>query len=78
MTRWRWAWVAWGVVFFAIEIPASLNRVNGDTLSEQVWAFLGFRNPLGTGVWLRRCLMGGFWVWLTAHFFFELDGERKQ
>lgn len=73
---WLTLWSLWGVVFFAIEIPAVLNKVPGDTLSEHVWRFLATFKP-GTPVtgWvrIRRILFMAFWAWLTAHFFFQFS-----
>lgn len=37
MSVWTWAWIAWGIAFLAIEIPAARNRRRGDTLSEHIW-----------------------------------------
>lgn len=71
MTVWTWAWIGWGLIFCIIEGMALFNSRSGDTLSEHVWAFLGYsdgiRQPTG---WtrLRRFLVLAFLAWLVAHF----------
>lgn len=76
MTGWTWAWIGWGLIFVAIEGMALFNSKPGDTLSEHVWAFLGYavsgqgqldlRKPSG---WtrLRRFGVLAFMAWLAVH-----------
>lgn len=66
-----WLWLGWGVYFLVVEAVALFNSVKGDTLSEHVWAFLGYsggvRQPTGS-TRLRRFLFLAFWAWLSFHF----------
>lgn len=70
MSGWTWLWLGWAVYFGLVEGMALFNSKKGDTLSEHVWAFLGFsegvRSPSG---WtrLRRCLVLVFMAWLSVH-----------
>lgn len=76
MSPWTWAWIAWGVYFAVVEGMALFNSTPGDTLSEHVWAWLGYaatgsgplnlRKPSG---WtrLRRFLTLAFLAWLAIH-----------
>lgn len=65
-----WFWLGWGVYFLVVEGIALFNSRRGDTLSEHVWAFLGYsegvRYPTGT-VRLRRFLTLAFLAWLVIH-----------
>lgn len=66
-----WAWIAWGAYFLGVEGAALLNSRKGDTLSEHVWAFLGYKDrqvgqPTGSQR-IRRYLMLGFLAWLVVH-----------
>jgi len=71
VTIWTWAWIGWGVYFAVVEGMALFNSTPGDTLSEHVWAFLGYsggvKYPTG---WtrLRRFLVLAFMAWLSVHF----------
>jgi hypothetical protein len=71
MTVWTWLWVGWGAYFAVVEGMALANSTAGDTLSEHVWAFLGYsggvKYPTG---WtrLRRFLVLAFLAWLVVHF----------
>lgn len=71
MSLWTFAWIGWGVYFAIVEGMALFNSKRGDTLSEHVWAFLGFsdgvRSPSG---WtrLRRFVVLAFMAWLSVHF----------
>lgn len=71
MSGWTLLWFGWGVYFLVVEGMALFNSTKGDTLSEHVWAFLGFsggmRYPTG---WtrLRRFLVLAFMGWLSFHF----------
>jgi hypothetical protein len=74
VTVWTWAWIAWGLIFAAIEGMALFNSKSGDTLSEHCWAWLGYaatgqgdlRSPSG---WtrLRRFLLLAGLAWLVVH-----------
>lgn len=70
MSGWTWLWLGWAVYFGLVEGMALFNSKRGDTLSEHVWAFLGFsdgaRSPSG---WtrLRRFLVLAFLAWLSVH-----------
>lgn len=55
------AWVAWGLMFAAIEAIALIDRDRGDTLSEWVWRVLGFHQVIW---WMGA----GALVWLVLHF----------
>ena len=68
LSAWTWAWIGWGLLFAAIELPAVFNKTNNDTLSEQIWWFLSNRAP-HTGT--RRMFFLSLWAVLTAHFFFK-------
>lgn len=71
MSWWTLLWLGWGVYFLIVEGMALFNSTKGDTLSEHVWAFLGFsdgmRYPTG---WtrLRRFIVLAFMAWLSFHF----------
>lgn len=72
MSVWTWAWLGWGLYFVIVEGLALVNSKGGDTLSEHVWAWLGYderqvRPPKGTER-LRRYLTLGFLAWLVIHF----------
>lgn len=62
------AWILWGALFLAIELPAVFNRRDGDTLSEHLRRWFALKGkPAG---WLaRRVVLGGFFVWLVVHLF---------
>ncbi|XVU25827.1 hypothetical protein ACQPZJ_01845 [Actinoplanes sp. CA-054009] len=70
MSVWLWLWIGWALYFLVVEGIALFNSRAGDTLSEHVWAFLGFsegiRRPSG---WtrLRRFLLLAFLAWLIVH-----------
>ncbi|GIE35884.1 hypothetical protein Ait01nite_089290 [Actinoplanes italicus] len=71
MNAWTWAWIGWGLYFAVVEGLALKNRKKGDTLSEHVWAFLGYREgrvgqPTGTER-LRRFLTLAGLAWLVVH-----------
>ncbi len=71
MTGWGWLWVAWLLVFVAIEAAALINKDRGDTLSEHVWAWFSLKGNKGKLKWwqaLLRFAFLAFWVWLTLHF----------
>lgn len=74
---WTWAWIGWLLYFVVVEGMALFNSKPGDTLSEHVWAWLGFaltgeggldyRHPSG---WtrLRRFLTLALLAWVSVHF----------
>ena len=66
MTVYSWAWVAWLVVFVAIEAAALLNKKSGDTLTEHIrrWASIGDK---GRGWRIRRVVLLAFLAWLLVH-----------
>jgi hypothetical protein len=72
VTVWTWAWIGWGLYFAVVEGMALVNSTAGDTLSEHVWAWLGYhdgvdlRKPSG---WtrLRRFLTLAGLAWLVVH-----------
>ena len=54
-------WVAWALMFAAVEGVALMRKRSGDTLSEHVWLLLRLRGP----AWF---LGAGFLAWLVIHF----------
>lgn len=76
VSPWTWAWAGWAVYFLIVEGMALFNSKPGDTLSEHVWAWLGFsmtgpgaeqlRKPSG---WtrLRRFVTLAGLAWLAVH-----------
>jgi len=68
---WTLLWLAWVLVFLAIEIPALVNRTKGDTFSEHVWWLIGRGLPATPGVKLRRLAFLSFATWLVVHLFFS-------
>ena len=74
MFDFNWAsplWAAWIVYFLVVEGIALFNSRGGDTLSEHVWAWLGYKDghvgrPTGSQR-LRRYLTLGFLAWLVIH-----------
>lgn len=71
--------MAWGVYFAVVEGMALANRRGGDTLSEQVWAFVGARTGKTAGRpatgWTRarRVAVGLFMLALSIHFLIGSD-----
>jgi len=77
VSPWTIAWIGWGVYFAVVEGMALFNSTPGDTLSEHVWAWLGYtitgqgpldpRQPSG---WTRarRFMLLAFLAWLVVHF----------
>lgn len=59
-------WVAWLLMFVAIEGAALTNRREGDTLSEHVWRWFSIRRK-SSGWRLRRFSLLAFLAWLVAH-----------
>ena len=67
-SAWTWAWLAWLLLFLAIELPAAV-REHGEpsgkawkTLSRHVWRWFP--------TWPRRAVLSAFWIALGAHFVF--------
>ncbi|ONH54128.1 hypothetical protein CcI49_31225 [Frankia sp. CcI49] len=68
MDGWTTAWLLWGVMFLAIELPAVFNKTDGDTLSEHIRAWFALRGkPKGWQV--RRLALAGFFAWFIVHLF---------
>jgi hypothetical protein len=78
MFHFNWAsplWLGWIIYFLVVEAIALFNSRGGDTLSEHVWAWLGYRmGPGGTEAAyprgsqrLRRFLTLAFLAWLVVH-----------
>lgn len=59
-------WVAWLLMFLAIEGAAIFNKDKGDTLSEHVWAWFKIKDKPREWTW-RRAVLAGFLVWLLVH-----------
>lgn len=71
MSVWLVAWLIWAAYFVVVEDIALFNSTKGDTLSEHVWAWLGYREgrvgkPKGSER-ARRYLTLGFLAWLVVH-----------
>lgn len=64
---WTLLWLLWLAGFLAIEIPAALNRRDGDTLSEHIWWLIGRGKRLTPGVQARRIAFLSFAAWLVVH-----------
>lgn len=70
MTIWTWLWLGWGAYFALVEGMALANSKPGGTLSEHVWAFLGYSGGVKkptAWTYLRRFLVLAFLAWLSAH-----------
>jgi len=74
LSSWGWSvlWLIWIAQFFAIEIPALVNKDRGDTLSEHVWKWFAISGDAGKsksgGYRARRFTLIAFLAWLVAHF----------
>ena len=67
MSGWTWLWVFWFAMFFAIELPAALDKKPGGTLSEHIWAWFAVRDkPRGWRV--RRSILLAALALLFVHF----------
>lgn len=73
MSGWLIGWIVIGLVALAYELLAIINRTERDTLSEQIWRFLGFYPGHASGVWLRRLIFLALWLWATIHFLFQIS-----
>lgn len=71
MSGWTWLWLGWGLYFVIVEGLALFNKRGGDTLSEHVWAFLGYDErrvgPPSGSERLRRFLTLAGLAWLVIH-----------
>ncbi len=68
MSLYTMAWIMWIAMFFVIEVPAIVNRKEGDTLTEHVRKWFSTRTK--PSQWrLRRLVLLFFLVWLVVHFF---------
>ncbi|MBT8200506.1 MAG: hypothetical protein KJO36_08305 [Acidimicrobiia bacterium] len=67
MSPYTVAWLAWIGFFFAIEVPAILDRRPGGTLSEHVWDWFAIKSK-PTGYRSRRFVLVAFLAWLVGHF----------
>jgi len=47
----KWLWLAWAGAFFAIEMPAVLNKAKDDSLSEQLRDIFHTKTKTGRTVW---------------------------
>ena len=66
MSIWGLLWVVWGVMFFAVEIPALRDSARLSTLTQFVQRFRAWRiGSLDVGRYLFAC----GWLWLSGHFF---------
>jgi len=65
-------WGVWILMFFAIEIPALLNKKDGDTWTEVVRYIFGFSKRAGdvqsNGMRMRRVSFYALSVLLFSHF----------
>lgn len=72
MSAWTLLWFGWGLYFLIVEGMALANSVDGDTLSEHVWAWVGLRDTMAKEVtwrtWLRRVAVLYFVTLLGVHF----------
>lgn len=71
MSIWTILWIIWGVYFLVVEGWALFNSRGEDTLSEHVWAWLGYDDrkvgpPTGSER-LRRFATLAFLAWLVVH-----------
>lgn len=72
MTAWARFWLSIGAVAVAAELVALIRKQPGDTLSEQVWAWLHVtpgKTPMRAALlsW-RSFVVAAFLLWLVAHF----------
>lgn len=78
LPKWFWPifWLTWALLGIAVEIYALLNKQTGDTLSEQVWAYItGRRWPIyvpKSAAWAGRIILAVFFIWLAPHFIFAV------
>jgi len=64
-------WLAWFAMFLCLELPALVNRYDGDTLSEKTWAwFRVFDDRHTPTTWVLRGVLLLFLCWLTLHLAF--------
>lgn len=70
---WLIGWIIIGLIALAYELLAMINKRSRDTLSEQIWRFLGFYPDHANGVLLRRLIFAALWLWATIHFLFQVS-----
>jgi hypothetical protein len=66
-----WAWVAWILLFFVIEIPAIAHEKrhgSGATLTAHVRRWFSARDK-SKGWRLRRLMLAVLLLWLPLHFY---------
>lgn len=64
-------WIAWGLMFAAIEGAALLNKENGDTLSEHFRKLFKTEGKKGRWAWIIS--FGIFASWFAVHI--AVDGS---
>jgi membrane-anchored glycerophosphoryl diester phosphodiesterase (GDPDase) len=65
---WTVAWIFWVAMFFVIEIPALINKTQGDTLSEHIRKW--FSTTDKTRWWIaRRAVLVLAMIWFLLHLF---------
>lgn len=68
---WTWLWLGMALYFAVVEILAVFGvKAPHGSLSAHVWEWLGYEDPVGAHLQLRRLLAVCLWAVLTAHFFF--------
>jgi hypothetical protein len=69
MKRWYTiGWIAWLGIFAALESTALANHADGDTLSENVWAWFHVLEPHPTPLHIAgRGVLALFLLWLLFH-----------
>lgn len=68
MDGWTTSWLLWIALFFAIEIPAVLNKKDGDTLSEHVWQWFAIKGVNPQHARGRKFALLSLLAWMAAHF----------
>lgn len=73
MSIWTILWLMWIVAGVAIEIPALVNREDGDTLSEHIRKWFKVKDPRPTALtWIARGTLMSILIWFITHFFWEI------
>lgn len=72
MSAWSWVWLSWASAGVVAELVALARTQRGDTLSEQVWAYLHVtpgHTPLSAAlVRFPTYMLAVFLLWLVPHF----------
>lgn len=72
MSGWTWWWLTLGAVVLGTELVALARTQRGDTLSEQVWAWLHVtpgKTPASAAlVRFPTYVVAAFLLWLLLHF----------